>query len=56
MVPATNACSVLKKGQLISCEECGITFEVVSECSSGCGDDCEITLNCCGKEMKLTED
>ncbi|WP_406656918.1 hypothetical protein V7O62_13785 [Methanolobus sp. ZRKC2] len=55
MVAATNACSVLKKGQRFACGECGITFEVVSECNAGCADECEITLKCCGKEMKLTE-
>ncbi|MDG6243072.1 MAG: hypothetical protein QCH31_01575 [Methanolobus sp.] len=49
----TNACNVLKKGQRITCDECGITLEVVSECTGGCGDDCEIILKCCGKEMKI---
>jgi hypothetical protein len=54
MASSASSCSVLSKGQRIKCEECGITLEVVDECT-GCSDNCNITFNCCGKDMSLIE-
>lgn len=55
MASSANSCSILRKGQKFKCGECGITFEVVAECNKGCSEDCNITLNCCGKDMDLIE-
>lgn len=52
MASSASSCSVLSNGQRFKCGECGITFEVVEECK-GCPEGCNITLNCCGKDMEL---
>jgi len=54
MASSVNSCSVLNKGQRIKCEECGITLEVVEECKGCPAEGCNITFNCCGKDMNVT--
>jgi hypothetical protein len=41
----------VKKGQVLSCENCGVELEVVKDCDTSCA--CNII--CCGQPMTLKE-
>ncbi len=50
-------CSEMKKGQIYTCEDCGLELQVLQECKD-CGPEgscavSECTFRCCGQELKL---
>ncbi len=47
------ACSDMKQGDTVVCEECGLELKVSKSCSCSTGhkDACSTPLKCCGKEM-----
>lgn len=53
-------CHELKKGQILTCRDCGLELEVIKECSE-CGPESEscahleCAFKCCGKEMQITD-
>jgi hypothetical protein len=55
------SCGELKKGDTLSCKECGIELKVAKECK-GCDTSnpgkvckvCDMEVSCCGEPMKRT--
>jgi len=52
-------CHDMKKGQIFTCEECGLELKVVAECEEcgtpqgGCACEAPCTYECCGKPLAL---
>ncbi len=44
-------CYVMKKGDLLQCEKCGLKIEIVEECSKGSERGCNCTFSCCDQPL-----
>ncbi|AEH60133.1 conserved hypothetical protein [Methanosalsum zhilinae DSM 4017] len=53
------SCFDMKKGQVYTCEECGIELQVIKECSEECRIDTGCCADdgfmCCGEPLRLKE-